>query len=202
MRVLTAAQHDQGFVAQLGPADGLGQVEGGLETDQHVELGLHQGGVQLRREPRTHADAHLLVTGHEGLQDGGQKTVQGRVHRAQAQLTAIGIALHPFTQTVEVLQQPLPALEKALAGCGGAHAAAMAHQQGSAQPGFEHAHLLGDGRRAEVELARGFGHGAGLHDAQEIVYVLNVHFTHFLQTNASRKPCFPALAWTTLRATN
>ncbi|MNZ90238.1 hypothetical protein D3C78_1091940 [compost metagenome] len=190
-------QH-QGLLAQGGPGHGLGQVERGLEAQGRIQGRLHQGGVEVGRQADADADAHAVVAVDEGAHDVRQKTMQGGVHGAQAQLSRIRIARDPLPQAVAVLHQLPAALEQAFPGRGGPHAAAVAHQQDGAQRLLQHAHLLGHGGGADVELTGGFGHGAALDDLQEIVNVSGVHHAHFLSLDESCKGLDRGKGWSTL----
>src|SRR5690606_1186526 len=152
---------------------------------RRIQFRLDKSRIQRGRDANAQGDAHVGVLIAEGLQDIGQKAMQGGVHCAQPQLTRVFIGSHPIAQRIRILHQRRTALGQPLSRCGGPHAAALAHQQRHAQLFFQRAHLLGDGRRTQPKLARGFRHRAQLYDLQEMVQVADIHSTHFLLFNES-----------------
>jgi len=151
-------------MAQGVPEHGLGQLERGLEAQGGIQLAVHQGGVQLGGQAGADVQLHPRVRLGEAPQHIGQKAVQRGVQRAQAQLASILLGADVVAQLVQGTQQQLPLGVQALAGPIGADVAALAHQQAAAHVVFQHPHLLGNGRRAELQLARRLRHGATVHD--------------------------------------
>lgn len=167
--------HHQRFLDQRGPGATLADGELRLDDDGGIQRAIGDLPAQLHRTARRHEHRQVRIALVEPLEHRRQHAGHGRAEDAEPELAQRHAIARRGQHVPHVPQQVARPVEHLQAGLGGPHRPARALHQRGADLGLQGLDARRDGRRRQIQAARGLRHGAQFHDRDEALHVARIH---------------------------